>query len=209
MDIETIAQRATLKGFIKQISQITFKFKRLWIIVEQHNNPPTTQPAITHPSTTHPPTTHPPIPINPTLEATGMASLYSSLSQFPLEIVVRLIPTSALSTLFFSACNETAKSVCVARDCLRSSFTTRPYFTPLRSAGVEGVQGIAFLEHCAFLQQFPTINYFFAAQLLGALHERTRRSDRGLGQGQGQGQGLAPGSVLASGPGLAPGQGDV
>jgi hypothetical protein len=91
IDLQHVLDRPTLKAFIRQLTLITFKFKRLWIVVEE-------------------PIPDGPVPApNAALSAAGMVSLFSSISQFPLDIVVRSADATTLPAVLFSICNDTAK----------------------------------------------------------------------------------------------------
>ena len=87
VDLQQVIDRATLKSFIRQLTTLTFKFKRLWVVVEEPRG----------------------VGPNATLAAAGMASLFSSISQFRLDIVVRSSNASALPAMLFAVCNDTAK----------------------------------------------------------------------------------------------------
>ena len=161
LPLRTATVRASLKDFFRQLTKVAFKFRRVWVVVVHDAE-------------------------GVAGAAAGMADLHSTLSQFPLEVVVREASAAALPAVLFAACDQAAGAACVARDCLRSAYVARPFLAAFRGDGdgggdgAAGVAGVAFAEHCAFLQQFPTVNYFLAAQLLHAAARGSGKTLRGL-----------------------------
>jgi hypothetical protein len=158
LPLRTATTRATLKAFFRQLTHVALKFRRVWVIVV-HDDPT----------------------VGAAAAAAGVADLHSTLSQFPLDVVVREAAPAALPAVLAAACDQAARAACVARDCLRSAYVARPFLAAFRG-DTGGAEALAFAEHCAFLQQFPTINYFLAAQLLHAAARGSGSTLRGLVQ---------------------------
>lgn len=66
--------------------------------------------------------------------------------------------------MIHSICNEVANTACLTHNCLREHFVSREFLTALLCGN-----SVAFIEHCDFLQLFPTINFYMATQILSSM----------------------------------------
>jgi hypothetical protein len=62
---ESISNRPTLKNFLKQIAQLVFKFKRIWILIRSSSN------------------------LRKEDKVAGFISLFTSISKYPIDVIVR------------------------------------------------------------------------------------------------------------------------
>ena len=140
-----VSNRAQIKMYVKQLTQLVNKFSCLWIIVIQDIE-----------------------------GGTGMADLYTAISRFPIDVIVRhiLSPTEIssddygtmmgkdIAEMIQLICDDTANAICLSNNLLREHFVSRDFLIGLISGDS------AFIEHCDFLQLFPSINFYSAAQIL-------------------------------------------
>jgi hypothetical protein len=137
-----------LKEFVRGLVKVCWKFETLWVVVcmtaeeEQFGNDGGAAYFI------------------------AMAGLFQSLSCFPRRVHVRECITAHLSSVLFSVCSAATHDATTTNDgCLLSAYLERAYLDRLQ----EPRGGQQFLAHCDFLQLFPTINFFTAAQILSVV----------------------------------------
>jgi hypothetical protein len=75
-----------------------------------------------------------------------------------------MLSLSELADMIHFICNEAANTACLAYNCLREHFVSREFLTALLCGN-----SVVFIEHCDFLQLFPTINFYVAAQILSSM----------------------------------------
>ena len=157
---DLIGHRQTLKEFVKQLTLLVYKFTCIWIIVNSHYHDTTEEcreGAFGD-------------------EGVAMMQLYAAISRFPVDVIVRSIASSdeplsqssrdtkmgkLLAKLVYHICNDTANVVCLHQNIIRETFVSRNFLTSLLC-----MNSFAFTEHCDFLQQFPSLNFYSAAQIL-------------------------------------------
>lgn len=157
-----IGHRHTLKEFVKQLTLLVYKFTCIWIIVNYHYHDSDSAKESREGGFRD--------------EGVAMMQLYAAISRFPVDVIVRSIASSdeppsrssrdtkmgeLLAKLVYHICNDTANVVCVRENILRETFVSRNFLTSLLS-----MNSFAFTEHCDFLQQFPSLNFYSAAQIL-------------------------------------------
>lgn len=160
VEADLIGHRQTLKEFVKQLTLLVYKFTCIWIIVNSHYHDSTDdcrEGGFVD-------------------EGVAMMQLYAAISRFPVDVIVRSIASSdeplsqnsrdtkmgkLLAKLVYHICNDTANVVCLHQNILRETFVSRNFLTSLLC-----MNSFAFTEHCDFLQQFPSLNFYSAAQIL-------------------------------------------
>jgi hypothetical protein len=163
-----VGQVSLLKEFVKLMTTLVYKYSCIWIIIISRNGD---EDAARRDGR------------EGELE-TGMRNLYTAISRFPITVVVRSImerdseaphATSNTSTdtwtgsvvgaqlagMIHLICNDIANAVCIAHNILRERFVSRDFLKALL-----GRDSIAFAEQCDFLQLFPSLNFYTAAQIL-------------------------------------------
>lgn len=160
VEADLIGHRRTLKEFVKQLTLLVYKFTCIWVIVNCHYHDSTEESREGGFGD----------------EGVAMMQLYAAISRFPVDVIVRSIASSdeplsqssrdtkmgkLLAKLVYHICNDTANVVCVHQNILRETFVSRNFLTSLLC-----VNSFAFTEHCDFLQQFPSLNFYSAAQIL-------------------------------------------
>jgi hypothetical protein len=160
VEADLIGHRQTLKEFVKQLTLLVHKFSCIWIIVNSHYHDSTEECREGGFED----------------EGVAMMQLYAAISRFPVDVIVRSIASSdeplsqssrdtkmgkVLAKLVYHICNDTANVVCRHQNILRETFVSRNFLTSLLC-----IDAFAFTEHCDFLQQFPSLNFYSAAQIL-------------------------------------------
>jgi hypothetical protein len=160
VEADLIGNRRTLKEFVKQLTLLVYKFTCIWIIVNSHYHDSTEKSREGGFGD----------------EGVAMMQLYAAISRFPVDVIVRSIASSdeplsqssrdtkmgnLLAQLVYHICNDTANVVCLHQNILRETFVSRNFLTSLLC-----MNSFAFTEHCDFLQQFPSLNFYSAAQIL-------------------------------------------
>lgn len=161
-----LVSKPDLKNFVKALSEVTFKFSQIFVVVM----------LATHDAELAPPTSA----VN-----SAMLTLCQTTSRFPAAVCIRQCSHSGdnLTQLIAQLCAQTR------RDALRSEsahshhttsaeakYSHRPFLAHLLQADAR------YLAHCEFLQFFPTVNYYVAALLLfhHPLRELTGQRTRSL-----------------------------
>ena len=157
-----IGQRHLLKEFVKQLTLLVYKFTCIWIIVTSHYHDSMEDKGKRSYAD----------------EGVAMMQLFAAISRFPIDIIVRSIASAGtpdsqsnrdtmmgkcLAKLVYHICNDTANAVCAYENILRESYLSRNFLNSLLC-----MDSFAFTEHCDFLQQFPSLNFYSAAQILNA-----------------------------------------
>jgi hypothetical protein len=165
-----VGQINLLKEFVKQMTALVYRYSCIWIIIISRNGD---EKAARRDGR------------EGELE-TGMRNLYTAISRFPITVVVRSImerdskaphATTNTSTdtdtgtgtvvgaqlagMIHFICNDIANAVCIAHNILRERFVSRDFLKALL-----GRDSIAFAEQCDFLQLFPSLNFYTAAQII-------------------------------------------
>ena len=157
VDEDVLCNREELKVFVKMLTRLVYKFTCIWIIIVSRYNEKGVW----------------------TGTGEGMTNLYTAISRFPIDIIVRgvagprsndLIGTVDLSigerlaSMIHIICNDTANAVCLSRDLLREHFVSREFLISLLTGDSR-----IFTGHCQFLETFPSINFYSAAQILSSM----------------------------------------
>lgn len=160
---DLIGQRHLLKEFVKQLTLLVHKFTCIWIIVTSHYHDAMEDKDKRSYAD----------------EGVAMMQLFAAISRFPVDVIVRSIASSDapdspsnrdtmmgkyLAELVYHICNDTANAVCAYENILRERYLSRNFLNSLLC-----MDSFAFTEHCDFLQQFPSLNFYSAAQILNAI----------------------------------------
>ena len=160
---DLIGQRHLLKEFVKQLTLLVYKFTCIWIIVTSHYHDSMEDKDKESYAE----------------EGVAIMQLFAAISRFPVDVIVRSIASSDaldsqsnretmmgkhLAKLVYHICNDTANAVCAYENILRERYLSRDFLNSLLC-----MDSFAFTEHCDFLQQFPSLNFYSAAQILNAI----------------------------------------
>jgi hypothetical protein len=173
----TVGQVSSLKEFVKQLTGLVYRYSCIWIIIISRKGDE--EAAI--------------IDGREGEVETGMRNLFTAISRFPVSVIVRSITESSstalktttttgsdtnkdagtgtgsavgaqLAEMIHLVCNDNANTVCITHNILRERFVSREFLKAL-----QGSDSIAFAEQCDFLQLFPSLNFYTAAQILSTI----------------------------------------
>jgi hypothetical protein len=161
---EQLSDKNSLRTLVQQISQVSFKFSKIYLLALTLNNKRTESIALND----------------------AMLSIYQAVSRFPSAVVVRQCPTTlnlsddneTLGNLISQICGQSLRSTMKTHEsqsqtnqsndnggglCYR--FPSDRYFQrPFIHSGISS--NAVLMAHCEFLQLFPTINFYVGALLL-------------------------------------------
>ena len=139
-----VHSRAQMKGYMKELTKIAFKYKVIWLIIMREE----------YTSWFH---------------GEDFISLCQCFSEFPCKVNVREATTYSIPPMIKNIIKCNADDYCSKYDRLLSDYTNRKFLMNL-SSSEESMYDLdaqaAFTAHCEFLQQFPTINYYVAAAII-------------------------------------------
>jgi hypothetical protein len=157
-------QFGELKHFVKYLTQQAFKWSTIWLVViDDANDDSSDENKSSRISQTGAQI------VNPFL-----LQLYRTLARFPITVATRyLTSTTSLPALISCALNNAACISARSHACLNTSFVSREFLTRFHSSTSENFEAASFQQQqvifeiqCEFLQSFPSINKYTAAQLL-------------------------------------------
>ena len=177
---DIVSSKEVLKAVVKQMTKIAFKFRVLWILnIEPEVVPEPVQIQTGYASSSS--------SSSSTNGPQGLIlGLIQSLSQFPCRTILRHCSSEGLVDLIATACHDAAEEAWLNGVSLQN-YTDRPIFNALERGREFSLntnmntnmnmnmnldrfhltRPLPVLpQHCQYLQLYPTVNYYLAAELL-------------------------------------------
>ena len=112
----------------------------------------------------------------------GLCSLFTAVSQFPTNIIIRsdFANHINITRIVANICNDALYLATLEYNCLKEQYTSRSFLMKLTQ---NLSSSFAFIEHCDFLQQLPTINFYTATQLLSLVISNQLSEDKSNEEG--------------------------
>jgi ribosomal protein S14 len=136
LSVDAVTDRTQLKVLVKQLTSITFKFAKIYIMLTLERD----------------------VDCN-----SAVLQLCQTLMRFPAQAMLCQCTASptAVAQMTHQLCRHCMRDCCAAGpDATTAKYLHRPFINHLQRA--EG----NFLSHCEYLQRFPTVNFFLACALL-------------------------------------------